>query len=348
MERETNRIPIHLVFGTHEGKPGLQLIRTIEEAAKQCLQYSPRGVIVIFHEDSASTHQRAEVLEATSFQPNITPLDAMGWYYFRYVADRKEATKAILKEQGEFEAANLKSLDGLFRSFPGRIGFVIESGTEDEIKRNFQRLDDGYWAVNQSFTFVDRGQFDTALPRFQEGIRSINEVYEDRERRMLLAVKRGIQKRPDTIGLFGFAGSAHLPIAHSLQREGFFVEVHLPEKQRGKFLFDPQTIASRILRFKPEKIYTDDQWIQLLIGARLYDFLCEQREKPKNMRERLQRWYMQFELRKIKTDQDMIKLASATTRGLTTEEIKIFEQSVKDNGFPLAALKLMDSRGVKK
>lgn len=348
MERESSQIPIHLTFGRHEGRPGLAMIAEVESKAREFLRRSPQGCVVIFHEDAASTHQKARVLEAVSFQPNITPLDAMGWYYFRYVADRNEATKAVLERQGEFQAANLKSLDGLFRSFPERVGFVIESGTEDEITRNFQLLDEGYRAVDQSFAFVDRGQFDLAVPKFQKGVKGINDVYEDRERRMILAIKGGAQERPNTIALVGFAGSSHLPIARSLQQQGFFVEVSIPEKEQGKFVFIPEDVASRMLRFTPKKQYTDNQWMQVLIADRLYHFLCEQREKPRNIRERIQKWYMKFELRHIKTDQDMIKSSLATTRGLTTEAIRTFEQSVKENGFPLAALKLMDSRGTKK
>ncbi|GEM_PF-4249379 len=352
MERE-GRVPIHLIFGRHEGKPGLKLVEAVEKKAIEWLQRSPNGCVVIFNEDAATTHDKAGVIStAPNHASDITPLDAMAWYYFGSIAGRTEAREALLSNQNEFGAASLKSIDRLFKAFPGRVRFAIESGTENEIAHNFQQLERAYELLDQSFAFVDCGQFDPALPKFQEGVTIINRVYEDREKRMGIAIQHGIQENPDTIALVGFAGSNHTPVARSLQKEGFFVDVSIPGKERGKFLFDPTIVALRMLRFSPKKISTNEQWMKALICTMLYDFFWsfkeKPREKPKNIKAHLSRWYMQFELRHLKTKQDIIRLVQTITRTMTNETLSELEQSIRKDGFPLAALNLMDSRRSKK
>lgn len=276
LERESQKAPVKFILGYHDAENTPRNLFLFEQALETQLQRTPYGHVLAIIEDAGAPLTCASQIENSikgGTLPSIAYIRAIFYEQNLRTPENGEeltAQKKLLRSKDQnvqILVKELKILDELFISYPGRLRLVWEGNPEENIRlESWRRGHLQKMNILIALRLVSEGKFKEALPYFKNVTTDLAEEAAEREKKIEEKILTSV-KENQIVGAVCYFGTAHTHLAHFLSSSGFAVKIVFPQKEHEKtYVYNPLEAIVRTLRFFPEKEITDLEWLKALLG----------------------------------------------------------------------------------
>jgi hypothetical protein len=166
----------------------------------------------------------------------------------------------------KFMQEQLRIIDRHIRQSEGRVRVLWEFQSSEEALQSEEAGEVFIAALNESLSYVRKGDFEQALIAFKAAIVDYAEYNRKRENRLAQRIAMASEDK-DIAAVIGYMGSVHTRLAHILIREGYKVTREFPEMENGLYIWGLMDQALRYILFFPNKEPSEIEWYRFMIGA---------------------------------------------------------------------------------
>ncbi len=271
-EREKKGTPIHLIFGSH-GDNNVLKLKHLDRAIEDKLAESGQKNVAVFVESVDFSEAIADLVE-NSVKEGISPSMSMrkGIFFALYNRTPRLLSLAdfvrmfLIKknvEEMKFNASHLSIIDKHFNQ-SGRIRLLLErqivNSEDDLIIEEIYKT-----GLRLSYNAVNKGKFDSGLLAFKFAIDNFAAFQRGRNNKIVNVIARA-EEDNSIGGIVGYLGSAHSSLRCKLSKLGYDVAGEFPDKENGKYIFEPCLIALRYREIFFDREADELGWYKIMLS----------------------------------------------------------------------------------
>lgn len=277
-ERESQKIPVDLIFWRHVPENAGETFNILEKTIEDRLQTDSFGKVLTIIEDFYRPLSSSKIIQRL-VKDGVLPSTAYAAVTFIEKNERLPDTgkelasfkrKILRGKENESTRLELQALDNLYIEYSGRIEIVWEGAPFEEVKSRPNEQKKFRKSLLRAHRLTREGKFDEALPFFKKATYHLASKAKKREKALVEQISEAVRDN-QIIGIVGCFGDAHTPLAHLLKSSGYDVRMIFPEKDQGIHVYDPGTVITRISQFFPERKISELEWLKGLTGEVLHD-----------------------------------------------------------------------------